>query len=128
MSIRDVLRQSRPQVKAVEISSGTVYVRGMSGDVRAKYMAMAKDGTPSTHKIAALGLCEEGGTLCFDPINPHHLEELQEVRSDDLDKIVLALFAVSGLGKKAEDAAAKKSEASPSESGGTDALANSTAQ
>lgn len=119
MSIRDLLRQSRPSVKAVEISVGTVYVRGMSGEVRAKYMAMAKDAQPATHAMAALGLCEEDGRLCYESHNPHHLEELQEVRADDLDKIVLALFEASGLGKKSEEDAAKKSEASPSESGGT---------
>lgn len=127
MSIRDLLRKSRPEVKPVEISVGTVYVRGMSGEVRAKYMAMAKDGQPATHAIAALGLCEEDGKLCYESPNPHHLEELQEVRADDLDKIVLALFEVSGLGRKEADEAEKKSVASPSESGGTDELANSTA-
>jgi len=128
MGIRDVLRASRPEVRPVEISSGTVYVRGMSGETRARYMAMAKDGQPETHRIAALGLCEQSGELSFDVVNPHHLEELREVRADDLDKIVLALFDVSGLGRKSEDEAAKKSEASQSASGGTGSQESSAAQ
>lgn len=114
MSVRDVLKKSRPKVHVVEISSGPVYVKAMSGEARQLFMDMNKavEGMAAMHSIAALGLCEEDGTMLYDCTNERGLAvantELKEMDGGDLGKIVSRLYEVSGLTKSAEEQAEKK--------------------
>jgi hypothetical protein len=114
MSVREILKKSRPRVFPVEISCGTVYVRGLSGAGRQKFIDMNKavEGIAAMHHVAALGLCEEDGTLCFDISTDKGLVmselELKDMDGADLGKIVSALYEASGLMSNAEKDAEKK--------------------
>lgn len=117
MSTRDVLRKAKPKVHSVDISSGTVYVRALSGGGRDAYLDLVKESEPKgppSHRVAALGLCEEDGTLSYDTADKKQMDELHQVDGEDLQKISMKLFEVSGLTEKSVDDAEKKSEASPS--------------
>jgi hypothetical protein len=94
-----------------------IYIRALSGAGRMKYLELSKkfDGVvPGTH-IAALGLCDEGGSVCFNIDKPTDIEELGlDVDGEVLQIIATEVFRVSGLAKDAVEEAEKKSEASPS--------------
>lgn len=119
MSIREILKKSRPKVHAVDISCGTVYVRAMSGETRQCFVDMNKavEGIAAIHNVAALGVCEEDGTLLYDCTTEKGRVlanlELKEMDGHDLGKIVSKLYEVSGLSKGSDSEAEKKSEASP---------------
>lgn len=120
MSVRDALKKSRAKVHSVVISTGdSVYVKAMNGAARALFTQLGKeqDGLPM-HVVAALGLCEEDGTMLFDCSTDKGLAlakmELSEVDGIDLQTICLKLYEVSGLTSKAIEEAEKKSEASQS--------------
>jgi hypothetical protein len=112
MSTRDVLRKSKPKVAAVEISSGQVFVRALSGAGRSAYMDLVKSAdpnAPAVHRIAALGLCEEDGALVYRVDDEAAIKELGESDGDDLQKIALKLFEISGLASKSVEEAEKNS-------------------
>jgi hypothetical protein len=120
MSVRAALLKSRAKVVPVTLSTGDpVYVKGMNGAARALFTQLGKDadGLPM-HVIAAIGLCEEDGTMLFDCSTDKGIAlaklELSEVDGIDLQTICLKLYEVSGLTSKAIEEAEKKSEASPS--------------
>jgi hypothetical protein len=108
-------------VHPVELSTGdTVYVRALTGEGRQNYFKIVRerDGIP-VHLIAALGLCEENGSICF-PMSTekdwiHATNELKDIDGAELQAIALKLIEVSGLGPDAQDKSEKKSEASQSE-------------
>lgn len=116
MSTRDVLRKAKPKFYPCEISGGTVHVRALSGAGRAAYIELVRKydpATPPTHEIAALGLCESDGTLTYDSDDEKEraklLAELSQVDGEDLQKISLKIFEVSGLTKDAAEDASKNS-------------------
>lgn len=112
MSTRDIIRKAKPKVHPCEISSGTLFVRALSSGGRAAYLAMVtkcQPGSPPTHDIAALGLCEEDGELCYDPADEKGMAELREMDGDDAQKVALKIFEVSGLTKEAAEKAEKNS-------------------
>jgi hypothetical protein len=119
MSVRELIKKSRPRVHACETSVGTMYVKGLSGASRQQYSELSKDGTLPLHTIAALALCEEDGSMLFDLSSDKGVAiantELKEMDGVDLQAICLTLFEVSGLAKDSASNAEKKSEASPSE-------------
>lgn len=114
MSTRDVLKRSRPKVVPVEVSTGTVFVKGLSGAGRQKYSDMAKDGAVPLHKICALGLVDENGVAAYDLSSNEQMTELSDSDGADLQKIATALFEASGLGANSVSEAEKKSEGSQS--------------
>ena len=112
MSTRDVIRKAKPKVHACEISTGTVHVRALSSGGRAAYLALVeknKPGSPPTHDIVALGLCEENGAVAYDVANEKDMDELRELDGVDAEKIAIRIFEVSGLTKSAAEAAEKNS-------------------
>jgi hypothetical protein len=114
---REIIRAARPKVHQLETDHGALYVRGLTGAGRATYLGLvheAGDAGVPMHKTAALGLCESDGTLVFDITNEEDMTELSEMDGDLLERICLKLFDVSGLSRRAQDEAEKKSAASPS--------------
>jgi len=121
MSVREILKRSRAKVHPCEISTGTVHVKSMSGEARQQYADLVHKkptGIP-LHLVAALGLCEEDGTMLYDCSTEKGAAiaeiELKEIDGADLQAIVLKLYEVSGLAGRSVKEAEKKSEASPSD-------------
>lgn len=112
MGTRDVLRKAKPKIYPCEISAGTVHVRALSGAGRSAYLALVRkhenDQVPSAD-IAALGLCDEDGTLVYEAEKEKDMQELSETDGDDLKKICMKIFEVSGLSGSAVEDAEKKS-------------------
>jgi hypothetical protein len=121
MSIRDTLKKSRAKVHEMAISTGTVYVRSFNGAQRQLWIDVSKslDHNIPLHTVAALGLCEQDGSMLFDCSTEKGRMlanvELQEVDAEDLQAICLKLMSVSGVSRDAVGEAEKKSEASQSE-------------
>lgn len=112
MSTRDLLKAAKPKVHPVEISIGTVHVRALTGGGRAAYLDLVAKYEPKpvpTHEIAILGLCHENGQHEFELSKPDDVSDVAGMDGDDLQKIVLKLFEVSGLSKESAEAAEKKS-------------------
>lgn len=112
MSTRDVLRKAKPKIHPCEISSGTVYVRAFSGAGRSAYLALVRkheNAEVPSASIASLGLCEEDGALAYEIDKEKDMEELSGTDGDDLKKICLKIFEVSGLSATATEEAEKKS-------------------
>lgn len=112
MSTRDLLRAAKPKVHPVAISIGTVHIRSLTGGGRAAYMDLVAKYDPKpvpTHEIAILGLCHESGQHEFDLEKDEDVAEVAGMDGDDLQKIVLKLFEVSGLSKESAESAEKKS-------------------
>jgi hypothetical protein len=118
MSTRETLRRLRPKVTTVETAEGPVFVRAMSGVGRMEYFRLVREagdgGMAPMHEIAALGLCDQDGTLVFDVENPADLAELAAFDGDVLQRICMALLDTSGMSARAQEDAEKKSDASPS--------------
>lgn len=116
-SLRTDLSAAEESFKRSDDPDDAIYIRALSGAGRMKYLELTKkfDGVvPATH-IAALGLCDEGGSLCFNIDKPADIEELSvDVDGEVLQIIANEVFRVSGLAKDAIEEAEKKSEASPS--------------
>lgn len=130
MSVRDTLRtHGRPRIDSITVNGSKIYIRALSGAGRARYLEMveaASAKTANAASIAALGICEEDGTLVYDASKPEDLAELEEFDGALLAQISLKLFEISGLTQKAADDAAKNSEASPNESSGLSSPATSS--
>jgi len=112
MSTRDLLRASKPKVHPVEISIGKVHIRALTGSGRAAYLDLVAKYEPKaapTHEIAILCLCHETGQLEFDLEKPEDIADVANMDGEDLQKIVLKLFEVSGLSKASAEAAEKNS-------------------
>jgi hypothetical protein len=112
MSTRDAVRKARPKVHPCEISSGTVHVRALSSGGRSAYLALVakyQPGSPPTHDIAALGLCEDDGSQSYDPTSEKDMAELREMDGVDAESVALRIFEVSGLTKAAAEGAEKNS-------------------
>lgn len=112
MSTRDLLRSAKPKVHSIEISIGTVHVLSLTGGGRAAYLDLVAKHEPKpapTHEIAILGLCHENGQLEFDLSKEQDVADVALMDGEDLQKIVLKLFEVSGLSKQSAESAEKKS-------------------
>lgn len=112
MSTRDLLRKSKPKVHDVDISIGKIFIRALTGGGRAAYLDLVAKYEPKpvpTHEIAILGLCHENGQLEFDLKKEEDVADVAGMDGEDLQKIVLKLFEVSGLSKESAEAAEKKS-------------------
>lgn len=113
MSVRETIRKARPTISEYQLQDGNkVWVRALSGTGRAaysEYVSQARDnGGIRPEVIAAMGICEEDGTLAYDWRNPADLQELLEhLDGQDLDGIGLRLFEISGLTKRAVEEAEK---------------------
>jgi hypothetical protein len=63
------------------------------------------------HEIAALGLCDEDGKLCYDLTQEQDRTALSEdaktIDGEDWQKIATKVFEVSGMGKEAKEEAEK---------------------
>ena len=120
MSIRDTLKKSRAKVFPVEISTGTVFIKSLTGAGRQAYTDLLRkgDGSLPMYTLAAIALCEEDGSAVFDMSTDKGVAlanlELQEVDGDDLQRICMKLLECSGLTKDSASEAEKKSEASQS--------------
>jgi len=116
-SLKSDLTAADESFKRNDDPDEVVHIRALSGAGRIKYLELSKkfDGVvPATH-IAALGLCDEGGSLCFNVDKSADIEELSvDVDGEVLQIIANEVFRVSGLAKDAIEEAEKKSEASPS--------------
>lgn len=124
MSVRDTIRKAKPTVAPYELTDGSkVWVRAFSGGGRAKYMGYVEkakaNGGVKSEVIAAMGLCEEDGSLAFDYDNADDLSVIAKLDGQDLDGIGLKLFELSGLTKGAVEEASKNSDASPNDSSGS---------
>ena len=121
MSVRDLLRDCRPTVHEVTVNGKTFFVKSLSGEGRQSFSEMSKekDGSLPVQMIAALGLCEQDGSMCFDCSTEKGRilanVELKEVDGAVLQAIALKLLQVSGLSKDSAGDAEKKSEASQSD-------------
>jgi hypothetical protein len=112
MSTLEVLRKAKRKVHPCEISTGTVYVKSMGSVERAAYSArVTKGDMPPMHEIAALGLCDEDGTICYDLSKEESRRQLDadklDIDGDDWQKIALKIFEVSGLTKEAREESEK---------------------
>lgn len=125
MSVRDTIRAAKPFVSEYTLKDGgKVWVRAFNGKGRANYIAYIEkakaNGGVKTEAVAAMGVCDENGTLVYDYQNQAHLDELSEyLDGRDLDGISIQLFQISGLSKDAVEDASKNSEASPNSSSGS---------
>ncbi len=134
MSVRDTVRKAKPTIVAYILTDGSkVWLRALSGTGRARYMAHVQkakeNGGVRSEEVAAMCLCEEDGSLVFDHENAADLADIAKLDGQDLDRIGLKLFEISGLTKNAVEDAAKNSEASPSDSSGSSSQPmSSTAQ
>lgn len=117
MSIRDAIKEaskSKPKLAEHTLFDGRkVWIRPLSGKGRAAFSAYQEkakaNGGVKPEVVAALALCEEDGTLAYDWENAEDIAELAALHevSDDLDRIGLKLFEISGLTEKAQEEAAK---------------------
>lgn len=109
MSSRDALRSFKPKVHQFDHQGQTFHVRALSGAGRAKYLDLCKNDNPPMAKVVALGLCEEDGALTYNADNEKDIAEIEAVDGEVLQAIVFKLYEVSGLTKKAIEAAEKNS-------------------
>lgn len=126
MSVRDSLLKNRKPKIDSSLSEGNekVYVRALSGAGRARYMEMVRAAEEAkseltSHKVAALGLCEEDGTLIYDADKDEDLAELKELDGGFLAAVSMKLFEISGLSAKSSEEAIKNSNASPNADSGS---------
>lgn len=113
MSVRDTIRKARPAVVAHSLKDGSkIWVRAFTGPGRLQYSAYVEkakeNGGIHVEVVAAMGICEEDGTLVYDWQKSDDLLELTEhLDAGELDAIGLRLFEISGLTKQTEEEAAK---------------------
>jgi hypothetical protein len=114
VSSLEVLRKAKRKVHACEISTGTVHVMSLSSPGRVAYMEMVtKNGgkSPPMHEIAALGLVDEDGKLCYDlsaeADRAALAQDAKDIEGDDWQKIAMKILEVSGLTKEAREEAEK---------------------
>jgi hypothetical protein len=125
MSVRDLIRKhASPRIGTVDLDGQTIHVRAFSGAGRAHYTDMVRKAEEAKtsvepHEIAALGICEEDGTLAYDLSKPEDVAELKSRDGKFLADVSMKLFELSGLTAKAEEEAAKNSNASPNDDSGS---------
>jgi hypothetical protein len=126
MSVRESLRKNRKPKIDSSLSEGKdkVCIRALSGAGRAQYMEMVRAAEEAktdlkSHQVAALGLCEEDGTLIYDVNKDEDLAELKDLDGGFLASVSLKLFEISGLSAKAAEDTGKNSNASPNADSGS---------
>lgn len=108
MTSREAVRSFKPRVVRCVHEGQVFHVRGLSGTGRAQYLAIAKaEDEFILHKVVALGLCEEDGSLVYNVDNKSDLEELMAIDGEALQAIALKVYEISGLTKKAVEDAPK---------------------
>lgn len=132
MSVRDRVRNGRPQPLPVDTSLGRFWVLPMNGRRRDAYIQrlLAKDRRPLTQsEIAAWGMWdEEAERLAYDPANADDVTELEELDGGALGVIVQRFLVASGIVEDPVGAAEKKSESSQSSDSGIALPSPSVAQ
>lgn len=116
MSIRDALKKlATPKIiEVAEVDGEKVYVREMSGEMRAKYVAAyaeQKDGEASpvtSAVVCAFGLCDADGKLEYDYSNQADIAELEVLGGAFLQDTAMKLLDISGLLAKSDEQAEKK--------------------
>jgi len=112
MSAREKARKAAaPKIDFVEWGGEKHFVRAMSGKLRSVYSELVqekkdKGGVP-VEVIAALGICEEDGTLAYDYEKPADIAELEAHDAGFLTAVALKLFELSGLTEKKVEEAEK---------------------
>jgi len=112
MNVREKIRNgAKPKVDSLKLGEDVIHVRAMSGVERSIYTGLVqewkeKGGTP-VEIVAALGICEEDGSLAYDYSKPADVAELKQMDAAFLTSVALKLFSISGLTEKAIEEAEK---------------------
>lgn len=118
----DQIRTARPITKVVpaEAWGGEVCIRKLSAPTRlrlaGKYNGELSQDEQFAFAVDALleSLCDEAGTLLFDPQSENDRTALAEQDYDCLKSVFDASLTFNGMTKSALEEAEKKSESSPS--------------
>jgi hypothetical protein len=110
---RDLLRAqisstlAKASVRPITVAGVELFVRGLSGAERVhlqKWAAEAEAGGEpvSDHRVAWMGLCDADGVRLFDQV-----DDVAVLDGASVSEIAKAIIDASGLGKSADEAAAK---------------------
>lgn len=110
MDIFSVLKKCVPEVHAVEVSGGTVYIRDMDGAQYEAFAQAVRDKNREQLSDAALigvCLCDHNGTLAF-PQPAQAVDFFKDIKSADIKILVKAVMHHAGMNMSLEDVAAKE--------------------
>lgn len=116
MSIRTALKKlATPKIiEVAEVDGEKVYLREMSGDTRAQYVAACadkKEGEASavtSAVVCAFGICDADGKLEYAYDKPDDIAELEALGGSFLQSTAMKLLELSGLLAKSDEEAEKK--------------------
>lgn len=118
------LQARRPQLVPIECSLGTVYMRRPTAEDRWRLLQVQAELSGKGVKrvppvvIVAVALIKADGTPMFEDIGVG-VDQLNAADGDDVDELYQKVLEVTGLGKRALEAAEKKSSGSQSSDSGT---------
>lgn len=110
MSIRDTLKKlAAPKIiECGEVDGDKVYLKAMSGEIRAQYVALCqdrKDSVVSPSQVCSFGLCDADGNIEF---TLETASELNKLDGKFLQDTAMKLLDISGLLPKGDEDAKKK--------------------